>query len=243
MSQMAFHFDPAPSYEASNFVVSDNNRSAYDAIYAWPNWPAPAVVLVGPAGSGKTHLLQLWRLQSLGMQCSIHELRSDFNPTRYAQRPVAVDEVDRIAGNIDAERAMFHLYNLSLQNKQTLLLTAESHPQQWGLLLPDLASRIRAAIVVEISQPDEALIRQLYKKLFQDRQLHVQESVIDWLLARVERSAVTANHVVAALDHAALEYKKPVTIWLARKALGYGEEDGDDGDFSASESDAPSDRF
>ncbi len=230
MSQMVFHFDPAPSYEASNFLIGDNNRAAYDAIHAWPNWPAPAVILVGPVGVGKTHLLQLWRQHATAMACNVHELREDFNPTRYASRPVAVDEADRVTGNLGAERALFHLYNLALQNKQTLLLTAESHPQQWGLLLPDLASRLRAAIVVEIREPDEALMRQIYMKLFGDRQLHVPEQVIDWLLARLERSAVTAGHVVVALDHAALEHQKPVSIWLARKALGYGESEEEEGE-------------
>ncbi|HRJ13249.1 MAG TPA: DnaA/Hda family protein, partial [Alphaproteobacteria bacterium] len=69
MSQMAFQFDPAPSYTATNFLVSDNNRAAYDAIYAWPNWPAPVVILVGAVGVGKTHLLELWRQRSEAMTC------------------------------------------------------------------------------------------------------------------------------------------------------------------------------
>lgn len=229
MSQMIFQFDPAPRYEAANFMVGENNQAAYDAIHAWPNWPAPVVVLVGPVGVGKTHLLQLWRARAEAMECQARELRDDFNPTRYAARPVAVDEADKVSGNIGAERALFHLYNLALQNKQTMLLTAETHPQQWGLLLPDLASRLRAAIVVEVREPDDALMRQLYMKLFADRQLHVPEQVIDWLLARLERSAVTAGHVVAALDHAALEHQKPLSIWLARKALGYNEDEETEG--------------
>lgn len=225
MSQMAFHFDPAPNYQAANFLVGENNRQAYDAIYAWPNWPAPLVVLVGPVGVGKTHLMQLWRQHATAMQCNADELREDFNPTRYAARPIAIDDAHIVSGNLGAERALFHLYNLALQNKQTLLLTAETHPQQWGLLLPDLASRLRAAIVVEIREPDEALMRSLYIKLFADRQLHVPEQVINWLLARLERSAVTAGHVVAALDHAALEHQKPISIFLARKALGYNDDE------------------
>ncbi len=69
-------------------------------------------------------------------------------------------------------------------------------------------------------------------KLFGDRQLVVSASVIDWLLARMERSAVTAQHIVAALDQAALEQQKPISIFLARKILGFN--DGDESeDYSA----------
>ena len=220
MSQMAFEFDAPADYSSANFLVGENNRAAFDALHAWPEWRVPVVILTGAHGVGKTHLLRLWTAHARAGLCAVADLRDDFNPVRHAARPVAVDDADQVSGQIGRERALFHLYNLALQNKQTLLLTAADHPARWGLLLPDLASRLRAAMVIEIAEPDEAVMRQLYMKLFADRQLNVPQSVIDWLLLRMDRSAVTARHTVAALDHAALEEKKPVTIFLARKVLG-----------------------
>jgi chromosomal replication initiation ATPase DnaA len=225
MAQMTFQFDPTPNYSGANFIVADSNRAPFDAVHSWPNWPAPAVILVGPKGVGKTHLLELWSLHAASAQCRVSDLREDFNPTRYALRPVALDDADQVTGQIGRERALLHLYNLAMQNKQTFLMTASSYPQQWGLLLPDLASRLRAAVVIEIAQPDEELMRQLYLKLFADRQLQVSAPVIDWLLARMERSAVTAQQIVAAIDQTALQLQKPITVWLARRALGFGEEE------------------
>ncbi len=224
MAQMTFQFDPAPNYSGDNFIVAGSNRAAYDAVHAWPDWPAPAVILVGPKGVGKTHLLELWSLHTAAAQCRVSDLREDFNPTRYALRPVAIDDADQVTGQIGRERALLHLYNLALQNKQTILMTASSYPQQWGLLLPDLASRLRGVVAVEVAEPDEILMQQLYLKLFADRQLNVPQAVIDWLMTHLERSAVAAQQAVAAIDQTALELQKPVSVWLARRSLGAGEE-------------------
>lgn len=228
MSQMAFQFDTAPVYSGDNFLIGENNRVAHEIIHAWPNWPVPVVILTGAIGVGKTHLLRLWQSHARALQCPVADMKDDFNPTRFALRPVAVDDADQVTGHIGRERALFHLYNLTLQNKQTLLMTATEHPTRWGLLLPDLASRLRAAMIIDVAEPDEQMMRQLYIKLFADRQLVVPQSVIDWLLARLERSAVTAQHVVAALDQAALEMQKPITIFLARKVLGFKDEESDE---------------
>lgn len=225
MSQLTFQFDATPNYSGENFLIGDNNCAAFNVVHAWPNWPAPTVILTGPVGVGKTHLLNLWCAHAKALPCPAGNLQGDFNPTRYVERPIAIDDADQVSAQVGRERALLHLYNLALQNKQTLLMTAERHPQHWGLLLPDLASRLRAAVVVEVREPDEHLMRQLYQKLFADRQLNVPEQVIDWLLLRLDRSAVTAQNTVLALDHAALEHQKPITIWLARKVLGYGDDE------------------
>ena len=225
MGQLIFDFDNQPNYSPDNFLLGANNRAAYSVVDQWPEWPVPVVVLVGPSGVGKTHLLNIWQSRANALLCPVEHLQDGFNPLRYGISPTAIDDVHQIAGNAGAEKAMFHLYNLSQQNKQALLLTATAHPQHWGLLIPDLASRLRAAMVVEIAEPDEVIMRRLYQKLFLDRQLLVPPAVIDWLLLRVERSATTAVKVVVALDAAALEAQRPITIFLARKALGIEDEE------------------
>jgi chromosomal replication initiation ATPase DnaA len=226
MSQLIFQFDTRADYSHDNFLLGENNRAAYDFLGAWPNWPSPVAILVGAPGVGKTYLLQIWQAHAKGLICPVHNLQDGFNPLRYATVPSAVDDADQVAGQIGRERALLHLYNLALQNKQTLLLAAQQHPQHWQLLLPDLASRLRSAMVIEVGQPDETMMRQLYQKLFADRQLVVPGAVIDWLLLRVERSATTAQQVAAVLDAAALEHQRPITVFLARKVLGM-EDDGE----------------
>ena len=110
---------------------------------------------------------------------------------------------------------MFHLLNLAKEQRRNVLLTARRPPTLWAIRLPDLASRLRALPVVELAAPDDALLRAVLVKLFVDRQLSVDESLISYLVARIERSFAAARAAVAVLDREALRQRRPVTRALA----------------------------
>lgn len=205
---------------AEDFLVSPCNRIAADWIARWPNWSSPALVLAGPAGSGKTHLGQLWRARS-GAEL-VDPMRFDLEAAAgLIERTGAawVDEADRIAGHPDAEAALLHLYNLVQAAGGGLLLTARTAPGAWPLGLPDLASRLKAAMVATIDAPDDSLLASVALKLFADRQLAVGEEIIGYLLTRGERSFAWIAQAVDAIDQAALAAKRPVTTALVREIL------------------------
>ena len=66
-----------------------------------------------------------------------------------------------------------------------------------------------------LDAPDDALLRAVIVKLFADRQLAVDESLVAYLATRIERSFAAARAAVAALDREALRLKRPVTRALA----------------------------
>jgi chromosomal replication initiation ATPase DnaA len=205
---------------AEDFLVAPCNQVAADWIGRWPDWPSPAVVLVGPAGSGKTHLGQLWSARS-GAE--------PVDPTRFDLEQAAgliartgaawVDEADRFVADSGAEAVLLHLYNLLKAAGGSLLLTARTAPAAWPLGLPDLASRLKAAMVATIDAPDDTLLASVALKLFADRQLAVGEEVIAYLLTRGERSFAWIARMVDAIDRAALAAKRPVTTALVREIL------------------------
>ena len=117
------------------------------------------------------------------------------------------------------EEALLHLYNLVLERGGHVLLTGRSAPARWPIGLPDLHSRLAAVQVVELGAPDDALIEAVLVKLFADRQLRVGGDVVRFLLPRMERSFAAARTLVAALDRAALESRRGITVPLARKVL------------------------
>jgi chromosomal replication initiation ATPase DnaA len=77
--------------------------------------------------------------------------------------------------------------------------------------VPDLASRLRALPVVALTSPDDALLRAVIVKLFTDRQVAVDESLVSFLATRIERSFAAARAAVTRLDREALRLRRPIT--------------------------------
>jgi chromosomal replication initiation ATPase DnaA len=194
-----------------NLIVSPANAAAAALVDRWLDWASPVVVLAGPAGSGKSHLAEIWARAANAMRLAPDGLGHGFEPARLG-RAILVDGI--AAGAID-QTALFHLINQVRSAGSFMLLTSRSFPAGWGVTLPDLASRLRAATVVEIGEPDDLLLAGVITKLFADRQVEVEGHVVAYLVSRIERSLSTAGRVVDQLDRAALEQKCRVTRSLA----------------------------
>ncbi len=205
---------------AEDFLVAPSNAQAVAWLDRWPNWPGPALIVHGPAGCGKTHLTQVWSARSHAPRVVPAELDCAVLPELLAPTgTLAVDDADSAAGNPEAERALFHLYNLARENGGHLLLTGALAPVQWPVVLPDLRSRLLAAPSAEVGLPDDTLLAAILIKLFADRQLRVGADVVEFLVARMERSFDTARRLVADLDAAALAAHRRITVPLARDIL------------------------
>ena len=224
MRQGAFDLPPATRYGRADFIVSDSNRVALEMIERWPDWPARALVLHGPAGSGKTHLAYLWRARS-GAMLVTGDAAALGEPARLPATLV-VDDAARAP-----ERVLLHLYNMALERGGHLLLTLPAPPAALPIALPDLASRLRSLPVAGIAPPDDALLAAVLGKHFADRQLLVAPDVFAFLVARIERSFAAAAAIAARLDLLALETHRKVTVKMARAVLA----EGDEGPGSATE--------
>lgn len=201
-------------YSRDELVVSQANAEAAALIDRWPDWPAPVVVLAGPSGAGKTHIAEIWRDDAGAMQVPAFAVADA--AARFAGHPVLIDDVDAVP--ID-EQGLFHLINAVRGAGSHLLLTARRFPSAWGVALPDLASRLKAAATVEIHEPDDLLLSGVLTKLFADRQVEVEPHVVQYLVRRIERSLATAMQVVGRLDRAALEQKARITRALAAEVV------------------------
>lgn len=213
--QLPLDLRHAAGLSRDDLVVSPANADAAALIDRWPDWPAPVVVLAGPAGSGKTHLGAIWQEISSATAHNAGDIGE--NALRAAETgPVLIDDAD-VAG-LD-EQGLFHLINAVRGAGTHLLLTARRFPAAWGVRLPDLASRLKAATTVEIGEPDDLLLAGVITKLFADRQVEVEPHVVQYLVRRIERSLSTAIRVVDRLDRAGLEQKSRITRALAIEAV------------------------
>lgn len=205
----------AARHSRDDLVVTPANARAVALVDAWPDWPSPVVVLAGPAGSGKTHLAAIWREMSGAAALDPAALGAEAVAAA-AEGPVLVDGADE--GPLD-ETGLFHVINAVRTAGTHLLLTARRFPAAWGVHLPDLASRLKAASVVEIEEPDDLLLAGVITKLFADRQVEVEPHVVQYLVRRIERSLSTAIRVVERLDRTALERKVRISRALAGEVV------------------------
>jgi chromosomal replication initiation ATPase DnaA len=206
---------------ADDFLVTPCNRDAAAWIEKWPDWPAHGLILTGLAGSGKTHLLNLWLEKSGGKRVSEQDLLAQ-NATSLAAETssLAIDNADALAGKSFAEERLFHLFNQLKEAKGWLLLTMERGAGHAGFLLPDLRSRLLTLPAAALLAPDDTLLEALIVKQFRDRQVTLAAGVVAYLAPRMGRDAAGIRDLVERLDLASLAEGRKITIALARKVLG-----------------------
>ena len=217
-TQIHMPLDLPASHSRDSFVLAPCNARAL-AMLDQPEWPAGKLVLSGPEGSGKTHLLHMWTAE-IGATLVQGDALAQADLAALAKgRALAIDDAAAVAQSADAQNALFHLHNMLASSGGHLLLAARAPVRDWGIALPDLASRLLAATHVSLGAPDDALLAAVLGKLFADRQLTVPDTLIPYLLARMTRSLAAAQTLVARLDAESMARKKPVSLRLAGDVL------------------------
>jgi chromosomal replication initiation ATPase DnaA len=217
--QLAFALPHAESLSRDNFLEGPANAAALALVDGWPDWPNRTMLLVGPEGSGKSHLAAIWAEQAGARSTTAHALTGAAVPGTLATGALVIEDLK--ASSYD-ERALFHLMNLAREDQAFVLMTAREPPSASDIELRDLRSRLRAVPVVTLMPPDDNLFRALIVKFCADRQINIDESVVSYLATRIERSFAAARHAVELLDAEALRLGRPVTRALAAELLRDG---------------------
>lgn len=214
--QLALDLPHAESFRRDDFLADPSNESALALVDSWPDWPNRIAAIIGPAGSGKSHLAAIWAERSGARIVDAALLARNEVPRALVTGALVVEDI--APERID-EAAMFHLLNLAREDEAFVLITATKRLDLEGYGLADLTSRLRALPIFALAQPGEGLLAAIMIKLFSDRQLQVDEDTIAYLLARIERSLAAVRAVTASLDRAALSRGRRVTRALAAEVL------------------------
>jgi chromosomal replication initiation ATPase DnaA len=214
-AQLPLELPLAPRFGREDFLAAPSNSAALAMVETWPDWPDRILTLIGPAGSGKSHLLAIFAERAGALKADAADLPTLSTLAAAAPRAIAIDALDRLRD----ETALFHLLNFAVEHRVFVLMTARRQAIAEDVRLPDLLSRLRRAPVVEIGAPDDDLMRAVLEKLFRDRQLLVEAPALGYVALRLERSLDAARAFVAALDREALARQRPVTRALAAQVL------------------------
>ena len=174
-------------------AVGNDNQAVIDALQVCRSWPFRTAVLSGPPRSGKSLIMQLFALSGAGE---------------------AIDDADRLD-----ETELFHRWNRAQETETPLLLVRASSDGEWAIALPDLASRIGAALALTIGTPDDAQLRDLIAAHAQHRGLALGTDAAEYLVPRCERSHLGVERLVATIDRLSLERKVAPTLGIWREAL------------------------
>lgn len=191
MSQIVLPLDMRRSGEAARIVVGSANEAAVDALGRPKTWPFRTAVLAGPPRSGKSLLARWFAAQGLGE---------------------AIDGADALD-----ETALFHRWNRAQEDGQAILLVIDG--AGWDIALPDLRSRMGAALQLEIGAPDDEMVGALIEAHAEQRGLALGEGALTYLVPRATRSFAALERLVATIDRLSLERKVPATLSVWRDAL------------------------
>ncbi len=209
-AQLWFDFSPTNgSVGHVQFCDGRSNAAARGALNRWRSWPSGVLILVGPSGCGKSHLAGLWSKTVQGQIIS---------STCIPQRLEGNIVVENVEQGLD-EEGLFHLLNRAASGRARVLLVGRCGPQGWDVQLGDLASRLRAAELVRIDEPDDDVLSCILQKLCKDRMIKLTDKLIQYLVPRMERSSQGALQLVDALNARSLETSRPVNTALARLVL------------------------
>jgi chromosomal replication initiation ATPase DnaA len=214
--QLVLALGHAESFAREDFIAGPSNAAALALIDRWPDWPGRIIALVGEEGAGKSHLAAAWGEKSGARFLAGRLLDNADLPATLSTGALVIED---LAPPWFDEVTLFHLLNLAQQQAAFVLLTARWSPALWPISLPDLSSRLRAMPVVSVAPPDERLLRALMLKLAADRQIELDDNVVNFVLARIERSFSGVQEAIAQLDREALRQKRPVSRALAAELL------------------------
>ncbi len=216
--QLPLPLEIRPARSRDDFIVAPSNAAAVRFVDSWPDWPERKGALFGPKGSGKSHLVEVWRTASAALRVRAEDITPDWILSAAADAAIAIEDVDGSGGAPTRERDIA-LLALFERPEGSLMFTGVAPPDRWPAATGDIRSRFDALLAVAMELPDDALLADLTRKLFSDRQLRVPNAVIARMLSALERTPAAVSAFIAAADQKALAERRIVSERLVMELL------------------------
>ena len=213
--QLILKFPSQQAYKKEDFYVSPSNQEAYDFINSWPHWIKRIVNIFGPASSGKSHLLSIFKNKTSCLQVDSSKLNEK---TFFELKTREALIIENLNENI-SEKVLYSLWNIALQDNKYLLITSRKKITLYKFKLQDLASRINSSLIIGINLPSDDLIGVIIAKSFSDKQIKVEKKHIDYIIKRIDRSYEKISQFILTLDKYSLKKGSPFGLKMIKEVL------------------------
>jgi len=213
--QLILKFPSEKAFKKEDFYVSQSNQEAYDFINSWPRWIKRIVNIFGPAGSGKTHLVNILKNKTSCLQVNSSELNEKIFLKFKTKEALIIENLnERIS-----EKLLFSIWNAALQDNKYILITSKKPISYYKFKLKDLVSRINSSLIIGIKLPSDDLISVIIAKNFSDKQIKVNKKQIDYIIKRIDRSYEKISQFILTLDKYSLKKGTPFSLKLIKEVL------------------------
>jgi chromosomal replication initiation ATPase DnaA len=215
MDQLIFKFPFKTNYFEEDFYVSTNNFEAYKLIESWPKWSSKFINIFGPSGCGKTHLANILNKKIDSFFIEASDLNSDSLSTIKIKKCLIIDNYH----NNVKEKLFYTILNQSHLSNQYIIINSPKPVQSFEVELHDLKSRFSSFVNIGIDLPTDELIKVIISKNFSDKQVKIDNNLLEYILKNIDRSYESIFNLIEKLDNFSLSTGKSININLIKKAL------------------------
>ena len=209
--------------EKEDFFISSSNLDAVTLLGNTDRWASGVLLLVGPKGSGKTHLSTVWskenKAKHVKLEAVLREMENGLDHEFVCVEDIDVIEKAERQKKLKIEEGIFHLINSIRSKGGNLLISSRIMPNALSIGIKDLESRLQSFSNTTIKEPDDTLVMALLLKYFNDRQIFVKHSNLDYIAARINRTYNSIYEFVNYVDHKSLVLNRKITRPFIEAAL------------------------
>ncbi|MGA0193692.1 MAG: HdaA/DnaA family protein [Pelagibacteraceae bacterium] len=215
MSQLIFNFPFTTNYFEEDFFVSSSNFEAYKLIETWPKWPSRNINIYGPTGCGKSHLASILKKKINSFFINASDISNNSLALIKLKECLIIDNYEN---NIE-ENLLYTIINQTHQSNQYVIINSDQPISSLEIKLEDLKSRLNSFSKITIDLPTDDLIKVVLTKNFSDKQIQIDNKLIDFILKHINRSYEDIFNFIKKIDELSLSTGKSININLIKKVL------------------------
>ena len=215
LNQQILKFDYEQNFKDQDFYVSNCNEHSFRLLNSWPKWDKNFINLIGEKFSGKSHLINIFLEKNKGIKINSEDISNDFlQKIKIYENIIIEDLTEKINENL-----LFSLINIIDQYNKYLIVTSTIPIVNFKFKLNDLNSRSTNFILSQIEKPGDDLIYALILKNLSDRQISIDQKLIEFIIKRIDRTYGKISDFIYKIDEISLKRKKPIDFKIIREAL------------------------